>query len=505
MSTAASKLQKERNQKTLLELAALPGNNICADCKARLPRWASQNLGIFICVNCASIHRKIGTHITKVKSLTMDDWTKDQVEHMKSMGNRKSNAIYNPNELKHPPPPNLEDSERDSEIEQYIRAKYEYRKFIDRSALVASKLGPSRSATMMSARSVSSPTTQVPASSSSPIVTATDVAASSPIAPNPPKPTIQPRPPPPCPMPQNQAGSASAGISPSVWDDINSLASGGQNSSLPLQYASQPAAAVPTGAIGTNGYPVGVTSLGMGVNPFQPQQMSLGANPFSQQQSQSPFVPSSPFSAPPNMASSFSQPQPTSFGQQYFSGASMQPTTPMMTQPTSTPSYFQPQASSMQVQVPTSSSFLSPSPSQPFMSAPPSQSNFLTPSPSQQFNGSPQPQLTLQQPQTATQPQFMSQSPVSAQPPFLGMTTMQMQQQQLLMQQQQQQQQLLQQQQQQQQLLAQQQQQQQPQFGQNMFTPSQPQMMANQNGMYGQMYGQSGFPTQVGGQQWGAM
>ncbi|CAA7266243.1 unnamed protein product [Cyclocybe aegerita] len=503
MSAAASKLQKERNQKTLLELAAQPGNNICADCKARLPRWASQNLGIFICVNCASIHRKIGTHITKVKSLTMDDWTKDQVEHMKSMGNIKSNSIYNPNELKHPPPPNLEDTERDSEIEQYIRAKYEYRKFIDRSALVASKLGPSRSATMVSAHSVSLPTTQVPASSSSPIVTATDVAASSPIAPNPPKSIIQPKPPPPCPMPQNQARSVSAGISPSVWDDISSLASGGQNSSLPLQYAPQPA----TGTIGANGYPVGVTSLGMGVNPFQPQQMSLGTNPFSQQQSQSPFASTSPFSAPPNMASSFSQTQPTSFGQQYFSGASMQPTTPMMSQPTATPSFFQPQASSLQVQVPTTSSFLSPSPSQPFMSAPPSQSNFLTPSPSQQFNSSPHPQLPLQQPQTAMQAQFMSQTPVSSQPPFLGMTTMQMQQQQLLMQQQQQQQQLLlqqQQQQQQQQLLAQQQQQQ-PQFSQNMFTPSQPQTMAGQNAMYGQMFGQNGYPTQVGGQQWGAM
>ena len=42
---------------------------------------------------------------------------------MKSMGNIKSNAIHNPNELRHPPPPNLEDSERDSEIEQYIRCK----------------------------------------------------------------------------------------------------------------------------------------------------------------------------------------------------------------------------------------------------------------------------------------------------------------------------------------------------------------------------------------------
>lgn len=69
----------------------------------------------------------------------MDIWSNDQLEvmyvimseissnrgfqFMKSMGNSKANAIYNPNELRHPPPPNLEDTDRDSEIEQYIRCK----------------------------------------------------------------------------------------------------------------------------------------------------------------------------------------------------------------------------------------------------------------------------------------------------------------------------------------------------------------------------------------------
>ena len=38
----------------------------CADCKAVAPRWASVNLGIFICVNCASVHRKMGTHRSRV-------------------------------------------------------------------------------------------------------------------------------------------------------------------------------------------------------------------------------------------------------------------------------------------------------------------------------------------------------------------------------------------------------------------------------------------------------
>jgi len=35
--------------------------------------------GIFLCVRCAIIHRKIGTYITKVKSLTLDKWTPEQI------------------------------------------------------------------------------------------------------------------------------------------------------------------------------------------------------------------------------------------------------------------------------------------------------------------------------------------------------------------------------------------------------------------------------------------
>ncbi|PIL29316.1 hypothetical protein GSI_09367 [Ganoderma sinense ZZ0214-1] len=119
-----NKIATERNQRTLLELVAQPGNDVCADCKSRNPRWASYSLGIFICMNCASIHRKMGTHISKVKSLTMDTWSKEQVEVMKSTGNVKSNAHFNPDETKHPPPTNMIDQERDSDLEKFIRLAY---------------------------------------------------------------------------------------------------------------------------------------------------------------------------------------------------------------------------------------------------------------------------------------------------------------------------------------------------------------------------------------------
>lgn len=75
-----SKREQARNERELQDLLRQPGNSTCADCGAKNPAWASWNLGIFLCLRCASLHRKLGTHISKVKSLSMDKWTADQVE-----------------------------------------------------------------------------------------------------------------------------------------------------------------------------------------------------------------------------------------------------------------------------------------------------------------------------------------------------------------------------------------------------------------------------------------
>ncbi|KAG8812790.1 hypothetical protein FRC19_002893, partial [Serendipita sp. 401] len=75
-----SKLNTDRSTRMLMDIMQQPGNDTCADCKSPSPRWASHNLGIFLCVHCASIHRKLGTHISKVKSIGMDQWTKEQID-----------------------------------------------------------------------------------------------------------------------------------------------------------------------------------------------------------------------------------------------------------------------------------------------------------------------------------------------------------------------------------------------------------------------------------------
>ncbi|XXH03967.1 hypothetical protein Hte_010375 [Hypoxylon texense] len=123
MSGLMTKRQQARNEKLLHDLVqSVPGNNFCADCQARNPSWASWNLGIFLCMRCAAIHRKLGTHISKVKSLSMDSWSNEQVETMKRVGNVTSNKNYNPQNKKPPVP--IDADEADSAMERFIRAKY---------------------------------------------------------------------------------------------------------------------------------------------------------------------------------------------------------------------------------------------------------------------------------------------------------------------------------------------------------------------------------------------
>lgn len=38
------------------------------------PEWASLNLGILMCIECSGVHRNLGSHISKVRSLGLDDW-----------------------------------------------------------------------------------------------------------------------------------------------------------------------------------------------------------------------------------------------------------------------------------------------------------------------------------------------------------------------------------------------------------------------------------------------
>jgi stromal membrane-associated protein len=113
-----------QNQATIKNLLKLEANKVCADCKRnKHPRWASWNLGIFICIRCSGIHRGMGTHISRVKSVDLDSWTDEQLQSVLNWGNARANKYW-----EHKLAPGHAPSE--SKIENFIRTKYELKRWV---------------------------------------------------------------------------------------------------------------------------------------------------------------------------------------------------------------------------------------------------------------------------------------------------------------------------------------------------------------------------------------
>ncbi|XP_072927477.1 arf-GAP with GTPase, ANK repeat and PH domain-containing protein 1-like isoform X2 [Hemitrygon akajei] len=103
------------------------GNSFCVDCNAANPTWASLNLGALICIECSGIHRKLGTHLSRVRSLDLDDWPLELTLVLTSIGNEMANSMWEKNtQGRNKPTPESTREER----ENWIRAKYEQKLFV---------------------------------------------------------------------------------------------------------------------------------------------------------------------------------------------------------------------------------------------------------------------------------------------------------------------------------------------------------------------------------------
>ncbi|TKY60128.1 ADP-ribosylation factor GTPase-activating protein AGD12 [Spatholobus suberectus] len=116
-------------KRRLKDLLLQKDNCFCADCNAPDPKWASANIGVFVCLKCCGVHRSLGSHISKVLSVTLDEWANDEIDAMIEVGgNSSANSIYEayiPEGYTKPGP--------DASHEQrakFIRLKYEHQEFL---------------------------------------------------------------------------------------------------------------------------------------------------------------------------------------------------------------------------------------------------------------------------------------------------------------------------------------------------------------------------------------
>ncbi|KAF7479526.1 Hypothetical predicted protein [Marmota monax] len=131
-----SKEKLLKGESALQRVQCIPGNASCCDCGLADPRWASINLGITLCIECSGIHRSLGVHFSKVRSLTLDTWEPELLKLMCELGNDVINRVYEANVekmgIKKPQPGQRQ------EKEAYIRAKYVERKFVDKYSISSS-------------------------------------------------------------------------------------------------------------------------------------------------------------------------------------------------------------------------------------------------------------------------------------------------------------------------------------------------------------------------------
>uniref|UniRef100_A0A8V0YZ22 Arf-GAP with coiled-coil, ANK repeat and PH domain-containing protein n=1 Tax=Gallus gallus TaxID=9031 RepID=A0A8V0YZ22_CHICK len=123
---------RDRNVKgeTILQrVQSIPGNDQCCDCGQPDPRWASINLGILLCIECSGIHRSLGVHCSKVRSLTLDSWEPELLKLMCELGNSTMNQIYEAQcEELGLKKPTAGSSRQDKEA--WIKVKYVEKKFL---------------------------------------------------------------------------------------------------------------------------------------------------------------------------------------------------------------------------------------------------------------------------------------------------------------------------------------------------------------------------------------
>ncbi|CAH1777280.1 unnamed protein product [Owenia fusiformis] len=117
------------DNQVIFEVYENEDNKICVDCGAPDPDWASINLGVVMCKQCAGIHRNMGVPMSKVRSLRMDhkDWTPYMLAIFSRVGNRRANNFW---EFMAYDRDKITQKADSTTRQQYIFNKYKTKKFV---------------------------------------------------------------------------------------------------------------------------------------------------------------------------------------------------------------------------------------------------------------------------------------------------------------------------------------------------------------------------------------
>ncbi|XP_054587695.2 ARF GTPase-activating protein GIT2a isoform X6 [Nothobranchius furzeri] len=115
----------------------LRNTEICADCNAPEPRWASVNRGVLICDECCSVHRSLGRHSSQVRHLTHTPWPPTQLQMVQTLYSNGANSIWEHSLLD---PASVMSGKRKANPQdklhpnksEFIRAKYQMLAFVHR-------------------------------------------------------------------------------------------------------------------------------------------------------------------------------------------------------------------------------------------------------------------------------------------------------------------------------------------------------------------------------------
>jgi len=129
-SSSIATTLRELTEKIVSQVKKLPENDICVDCGAADPTWFSTNLGILVCIECSGIHREMGVHISRIRSLTLDKLGTSELLLAKAVGNGGFNEIMEA-ELDFSLKPTT--TSKMEQRKEFMHLKYMQKKFVHKS------------------------------------------------------------------------------------------------------------------------------------------------------------------------------------------------------------------------------------------------------------------------------------------------------------------------------------------------------------------------------------